>query len=85
MHSPKFPGTFPSTFLTFILVGSLQNIHFNIKDSDYFDKYVLLVSFTDTLVCITGIFGTLGAPEAVAFLTSQYVFSYYSEHFLVKF
>ena len=38
MHSPTFPGTFPSNFLIQICVGTLQIIYFNMKDSGHFDK-----------------------------------------------
>ena len=52
-------------------------ICFNIKDSGHFDKCVLLVQFADTLVCKSGVFGPLGVSEALAFLTSTYISSYY--------
>ena len=42
MHSSTFPGAFSLKFLTYIFVGPLQNINFNIKDSDHF-THVLLV------------------------------------------
>ena len=41
IHSPTFPGTFSSKNLTYIFVGTLQNICFNIQDSGHFDKFVL--------------------------------------------
>ena len=44
-----------------------------------------LVQFADKLVCKPVVGGLLGTPEAVAFLTSKHVPSYYPEHFLLKF
>ena len=35
---------FPSRNLTYICVGTLRNIYFNIKDSGHADKFVVLVS-----------------------------------------
>ena len=34
MHSPTFPGTFSSNYLMYICVDKLQNIYFNMKDSE---------------------------------------------------
>ena len=93
MHSPTFPGTFSSKNLTNIYVGTLQNIYFNIKDYGHFDKFVLQNWFSlyqyqtlyQTLVCKPGVWSLLWAPEAVVFLTSKYVSSYYPEHFLLTF
>ena len=36
-----FSWYFSSKNLTYIYVGTLQNIYFNIKDSGHFDKFVL--------------------------------------------
>ena len=84
MHSPTFPGTFSSNSLMYICVNKLQNIHFNMKDCDYFGKcnfsflYLRqsLLLFADTLLCKWGIWGLLRAPEAVTvfnFKTFQFL------------
>ena len=33
-----FPGTFSSNYFMYLCVGKLQNIYFNMKDSEYFGK-----------------------------------------------
>ena len=35
MHSPTFPGTFSSNYLMYICVDKLQNIYFNMKDTEH--------------------------------------------------
>ena len=76
MHPPTFPDTFSSNNLAYIYVGTLQNIYFNVKDSEQFDKFVSkLVYLADTSVCKPRVWGPLGAPETVAFLSSKYVSS----------
>ena len=44
---------------------------FQFEDSWSFEKFILLVQFAGTLVCKPGFWGSLGAPEVVAFLTSN--------------
>ena len=54
MHSPTFPGTFSSNYLMYICVDKLQNIYFNMKDSEHFGKcnFPFLLSETiKGLVC----------------------------------
>ena len=41
MHSPTFPGIFSSNNLSYLYVGTLQNIYFSVKDFEHFDKFVL--------------------------------------------
>ena len=98
MHSPTFPGTFSLNYLMYICVGKLQNIYFNMKDSEHFGKYnfpflylrqlrVLfahLLLFADTLLCKLGVWGPKQAPEAVTFLTVKSVFSHFSWYFYSK-
>ena len=40
MHSPTFPGTFSSNNLTYVYIDTLQNIYFNVKYSENFNKFV---------------------------------------------
>ena len=98
MHSPTFPGTFPSNYLMYICVGKLQNNYFKIKDSDHFGKcnfpflYVRqsrvlsihLLLFADTLLSKPGVWGLLRAPEAFALLTVKYAFSTFPGTFSSK-
>ena len=76
---PHFSYYFFFKFLTYVCVGTLQNIYFNMKDYDHFDKgnfpfvylrkwrvlFVQLVLFVDTLLCKPGVWGLLRVPEAV--------------------
>ena len=85
MHSPTFPGTFSSKYFMYLCVGKLQNIYFNMKDSEHFSKcyfpflylrqsgvlFVHLLLFGDTLLCQQGVWGLLRAPEAVTFQLSN--------------
>ena len=98
MHSPTFPGTFSSNYFMYICVGKLQNICFNMKDSDHFGKcsfpflylrqsrilFVHLFLFADTLLCKRGIWGPLRTPEAVVLLTIKYGSSHFSWYFFFK-
>ena len=73
MHSPIFPGTFSSNYLMYICVDELQNIYFNMKDSEHFIKsnfsflylrqskvlFFHLLLFAETLLCKLGIWGPL--------------------------
>ena len=77
---PLFPGTFSSNYL--MCVGKLQNIYFNMKDSEHFGKcnfpflylrqsrdlFVHLLFFADITLCKPGVSGLLRAPEVVTFL-----------------
>ena len=79
MHSPIFPGTFSSNYLMYIFVDELQNIYFNMKDSEHFIKssfsylylrqskvlFFHLLLFAETLLCKLGVSGPLRTPEAV--------------------
>ena len=91
MHSPTFPGTFSSNYLMYICVDKLQNIYFNMKDSEHFSKcnfsflyFFHLLLFAETLLCKPGVWGPLRAPEAVTLLTVKYVFSHFSWYLFFK-
>ena len=98
MHSPTFPGTFSSNYLMYICVGKLQNIYFNMKDSEHFGKcnfpflylrqsrvlFVHLLLFADTLLCKPGVWGPLRPQNAVTLLTVKYAFSRFSWYFFFK-
>ena len=98
MHSPTFCGTNSSNCLMYICVGKLQNIYFNMKDSEHFAKrnfpflylrqsrilFVHLLLFADILLCKPGVRGPLRAPEAVTLLTVKYAFSHFSWYFFSK-
>ena len=91
MHSPTFPGTFSSNYFMYICVDKLQNIYFNIKDSEHFSKcnfsflyFFHLLLFAETLLCKPGVWGPLRAPEAVTLLTVKYAFSHLSWYLFFK-
>ena len=92
MHSSSFPGTFSSNYLMYICMGKLQNIYFNMKDSEHFGKCSFLflyqgshlLLFVDTLLCKTGVWGLLKAPEAITLLTVKCAFSNFSWYFFFK-
>ena len=98
MHSPTFSGTFSSNYLMYIFVVKLQNIYFNMKDSEHFGKcnfpflylrqsrvlFVHLILFADTLLCNLGVWGPLKVPESVTLLTVKCVFSHFSWSFFFK-
>ena len=46
----------------------------NIKDSSYFDKFVLLLRFTDTLVCKPGIWVLLDSTNCCIFIFKKCIF-----------
>ena len=93
-----FPGPFSSNYFMYLWVGKLQNIYFNMKDSEHFGKCnfpflclrqsrVLVVHFllfADTLLCKPGVWGPLRAPETVTLLTVKYTFSHFSWYFFFK-
>ena len=93
-----FPGTFSSNYMTHICVCKLQNIYFNMKDSEHLGKcnfpflylrqsrvlFIHLLLFADTLLCKPGVWDPLRAPEAVALLTVKYAFSHFSWYFFFK-
>ena len=90
MHSPTFPGTFSSNYLMYICVDKLQNIYFNMKDTEHVANAIFLylrqsrvlffnlLLFAETLLCKPGVWGPLRAPEAVTLLTVKYAFSHFS-------
>ena len=78
MHSPTFPGTFSSKYLMYILVDKLQNINFNMKDSEHFGK----CNFP--FLYLRQSRGPLRAPEAVTLLTVKYAFSHFSWYLFFK-
>ena len=91
MHSPTFPGTFSSNYFMYICVDKLQNIYFNMKDSEHFSKcnfsflyFFHLLLFAETLLCKLGVWGPLRAPEAVTLLTVKYTFSHLSWYLFFK-
>ena len=91
MHSPTFPGTFSSNYLMYICVDKLQNIYFNMKDSEHLSKcnfsflyFFHLLLFAETLLCKPGVWGLLRAPEAVTLLTVKYAFSHFSWYLFFK-
>ena len=98
MHSPTFPGTFSSNYLMYICVDKLQNIYFNMKDSEHFGKcnfpflylrqsralFFHLLLFAETILCKPGFWGPLRAPEAVQHLTVKYTFSHFSWYLFFK-
>ena len=99
MHSPTFPGTFSLNYLMYICMGKLQNIYFNMKDSEHFGKcnflflylrqsrvlFVDLLLFADTLPCKLRVWGLLTAPEAITLLTVKCAFSHFSWYFFFKY
>ena len=98
MHSPTFPGTFSSNYLMYICVDKLQNIYFNMKDSEHFSKcnfsfslsetikglFFHLLLFAETLLCKPEVWGLLRAPEAVTLLTVKYAFFNFSWYLFFK-
>ena len=98
MHSPTFPGTFSSNYLMYICVDKLQNIYYNMKDSEHFGEcnfpflclrqprvlFVHLLLFAETLLCKLGFWGPKQAPEAVTLLTVKYAFSHCSWYLFFK-
>ena len=54
MHSFPFPGIFFFKNLNLNLCWYITQIYFNMKDSGYFDQFVLLIRFADTLVSKSG-------------------------------
>ena len=91
MHSRTFPGTFSSNYFMYICVDKLQNIYFNMKDSEHFSKcnfsflyFFYLLLFAETLLCKPGVWGPLRAPEAVTLLTVKYAFSHLSWYLFFK-
>ena len=79
-------------------MDELQNIYFNIKDSEHFGKcnfpflhlrqsrvlFFHLLLFTETLLCKPGVWSPLRAPEAVTLLTVKYAFSHFSWYLFFK-
>ena len=98
MHSSTFPGTFSSNYLMYICVGKLQNIFFNMKDSEHFGKcnfpflylkqsmvlFVHLLLYADTLLYKLGVWGPLRAPDAITLLTVKCAFFHFSWYFFLK-
>ena len=90
MHSPTFTGIFSSNYLMYICVDKLQNIYFNMKDTEHVANSIFLylrqsrvlffnlLLFAETLLCKPGVWGPLKAPEAVTLLTVKYAFSHFS-------
>ena len=90
MHSPTFPGTFSSNYLMYICVDKLQNIYFNMKDTEHGANAIFLylrqsrvlffnlLLFAETLLCKPGVWGPLRAREVVTLLTVKYAFSHFS-------
>ena len=74
MHSPTFPGTFSSNYLMYICVDKLQNIYFNMKDSEHFGKCNFPFLYLRQS----------RAPEAVTLLTVKYAFSNFSWYLFLK-
>ena len=82
----------------YLCVGKLQNIYFNMKDSEHFSKcnfpilylrqsrvlFVHLLLFEDTLLCKLGVWDPLKALEVVTLLTVKYEFSHFSWYFFFK-
>ena len=64
---PAFWGIFFFNNFNTHFCRHVTNIYFKIKSYGYFIKHFLLLHFADTLFCELGVFGPLGAPEAVAF------------------
>ena len=93
-----FPGTFSSNYFMYLCVSKLQNIYFNMNDSEHFGKcnfpflclrqsrvlVVHLLLFADTLLCKLGVWGLLRTPEAVILLTVKYTFSHFPGTFPSK-
>ena len=79
-------------------MDELQNIYFNMKDSEHFGKcnfpflylrqsrvlFFHLLLFAETLLCKPGVWGPLRAPEAVTLLTVKYAFSHFSWYLFFK-
>ena len=82
----------------YIYVDELQNIYFNMKDSEHVANAIFLffiwdnqevlffhlVLFAETLLCKPGVWGLLRAPEAVTLLTVKYAFSHFSWYLVFK-
>ena len=82
----------------YICLDKLQNIYFDMKDSEHFGKcnfpflylrqssflFFHLLLFAETLLCQLGILGPKWAPEAVTLLTAKYAFSHFSWYLFFK-
>ena len=97
MHSPTFPGTFSSNYFMYICVDKLQNIYFNMKDSEHFGKcnFPFLYETIKGLVffmyfCLLKHYSVSWgskpkrALEAVTLLTVKYAFSHFSWYLFFK-
>ena len=63
MHSPTFPDTFSSSNVTYIYVGMLQNIYFNVKDIKYL---LILKTFLCSNVCKNTLLQSLQTRKVMA-------------------
>ena len=89
MHSPTFPDTFSSKNLTYICVGTLQNIYFNTRDSRHFDKFVFQNWFSLQIIrSQRSTWGPRGCSifnfKICIFLLSQALFVKISKQFYFK-
>ena len=93
MHSLIFPGTFSSNYLMYICVGKLENIYFNMNNSEHFGKcnfpflYLRQGSYLFIYFCLQKHYSVsqgLGAQSAVTLLAIKCKFSLFSWYFFFK-